>query len=58
MAFFDGLVLKSLTEKLSGETILMPMGEFVQAEERIKGNLAHILAKIDAIIGIDEDQRK
>ena len=58
MAFFDGLVLKALIERLSGETISMPAGEFVQSEERIKCNLSHILNRVDAIIGIEESQRK
>lgn len=58
MDFFDGLVLKALIERLSGQTISMPAGEFVQSEERIRKNLNHILERIDEIIGIKEGERK
>ena len=44
-------------EKLSGESILMPAGEFVQSEVRQRRNLEEILGKINQILELDENQR-
>ena len=57
---FDGLVLKHLVERLDegDETVPMPAGEFVQAEERQRRNIAAVLDKIEQMTGVTEDEKK
>jgi len=52
---YDGLVLKELMEKLSGQSILMPGGEFAQAEERQRNNVKAVLSKINDILALEKE---
>ncbi len=54
---FDGLVLKVLVQKLSGQSVVMPAGEFVQSEERQRINLGAVLRRIEDIIRVPEEER-
>ena len=54
----DGLVYKKLVEKLSGEMIDMPTGEYVQSEERQRRNLSAILSKIEMLLGVPAQEAK
>ncbi len=54
---FDGLVLKVLVQKLSGQPVVMPAGEFVQSEERQRINLGAVLRRIEDIIRVPEEER-
>ncbi len=51
-------MLKVLLERLNECSIQMPEGEFVQAEEKQKRNLAAVLAQTEEIIGIDKEGEK
>ena len=47
----DGLVLALLLEKMTGEGVVMPCGEFVQSQERQRTNVEHVLAKVAGLVG-------
>ena len=47
----DGLVLALLLEKMTGESVVMPGGEFVQSQERQRTNVEHVLAKVAGLVG-------
>ena len=51
-------MLKVLMERLSGQRIVMPTGEFVQSEERQKVNLKAVLGRIEDILEVGEDQKR
>ena len=55
---YDGLILKTLVEKLTGEKIAMPAGEFVQSEARQMVNLENVLNRIEEILDIPKSQVK
>ena len=55
---YDGLILRTLVEKLSGEQISMPAGEFVQSEARQMVNLENVLNRIEEILNIPNNQVK
>ena len=53
---YDGVVLKVLLERLSGESVAMPAGEFVQSEERQRINLRAVLDRAREILGVREEE--
>ena len=56
--FHDGFVLKTLLEKLSGLIVRMPLGEYVQSEERKRLNLSTVLDQIHYHLKLPKDKDK
>ena len=48
----DGMVFKLLLEKLTGECLVMPCGDYVQSKERQKTNVEFIIRKVEEITNI------
>ena len=49
----DGLVLKTLMEKLLNERIEIPFDGFVQGKDRQKSNLKEVLNKIEKCLNLN-----
>lgn len=53
--FYDGVIFKKILEKLTGQKLLLPLGDEVQAKERQKKNLCSVLDKISQILRLSPD---